>query len=128
MVTCIIACGLKIFDFVLFMMVLIAFLSVSFTNLGIETKLTTRFNIYLANSLLIFKKTLGDFETDPFEQLADSPYYMVWVLFVFSAFFTTIVYTNILIAVVSDEFSRVYEERETILYKIRLPYIIQYWD
>ena len=128
MVTCIISCGLKIFDFVLFMAVLIIFLSVAFTNLGVETKITNKFNIYLANGLLIFRKALGDFETSNFDQLEGGPFYMVWILFIFLAFFTTIVYTNILIAVVSDEFSRVYEQRDTILYKTRMPYIIEYWD
>ena len=43
-------------------------------------------------------------------------------------FFTTIVYMNILIAVVSDEFEKVYDEQELALYKIRLPYIIKYWQ
>ena len=128
MVTCIISCGLKIFDFVLFMAVLIIFLSVSFTNLGIETKTTNKFNIYIANFLLIFRKALGDFDTNYFDQLSGGPFYMVWILFIFLAFFTTIVYTNILIAVVSDEFARVYQERDTIVYKTRLPYIIEYWE
>ena len=43
----------------------------------------------------------------------------------FLAFFTTIVYMNILIAVVSDQFERIYETKELELYKRRLPYIFK---
>lgn len=43
----------------------------------------------------------------------------------FLAFFTTIVYMNILIAVVSDQFERIYETKELELFKRRLPYIFK---
>jgi nitrogen fixation protein FixH len=42
--------------------------------------------------------------------LKDGPYFTGWILFIMFTFFTTIVYMNILIAVVSDEFEKVYDE------------------
>lgn len=61
MVLCIIACISKIWDFVLFLFVLIVFLTVSFSNLGYDAdSLSDKFNIYFANGLQMFKMALGE--------------------------------------------------------------------
>jgi hypothetical protein len=128
MVICIIACLYKIFHFVLFLIVLMCFLSVSYTNLGYASPLKLKFNIYIANFFSMFKMAMGESQTDEIDDLDGAVYYGCWILFLFLMFFTTIVYMNILIAVVSDEFERVYEERRLALYKIRLSYIITMWQ
>ena len=113
----------------MFLFVLIVFLTVSFTNLGYDAiTLSDKFNIYFANFFQMFKMALGESQTDEILELDGGPYFTGWALFIVFSFFTTIVYMNILIAVVSDEFEKVYDERETALYKIRLPYIIKYWQ
>ena len=128
MVVCIIACITKIYDFILFLFVLICFLTVSYTNLGYTSPLIQKQNIFVANFFSMFKMAMGESQTDENEELEGITYGTAYILFVFFIFFTTIVYMNILIAVVSDEFEKVYEERALELYKIRLPYIINYWQ
>jgi dolichol kinase len=81
----------------------------------------------MANFLNVFKMAMGESQTDEIDELSGGTYWTAWILFLFLAFFTTIVYMNILIAVVSDEFEKVYDSRHDALYQIRLPYIIKYW-
>ena len=127
MVVCIIACIKKILDFIYFLILLIIFLAVCYTNLGYTSPLSNKFNIYMANFLNVFKMAMGESQTDEIDELSGGTYWTAWILFLFLAFFTTIVYMNILIAVVSDEFEKVYDSRHDALYQIRLPYIIKYW-
>jgi dolichol kinase len=59
---------------------------------------------------MMFKMAMGESQTEDFAELKGGAYQMAWALFLFLAFFTTIVYMNILIAVVSDEFEKIYDE------------------
>ena len=109
MVVCIQACIDKIVDFIYFLIMLIIFFSVCYSNLGYTSPLSNKFNIYFANFFNVFKMAMGESQTDEIDELVGGPYWTAWILFLFLAFFTTIVYMNILIAVVSDEFEKVYD-------------------
>jgi hypothetical protein len=124
-IVCIFKSLYQIGDYVLFLFVLILFITVSYSNLGYVSPYTDKFNVYFANFIQCFKMAMGESQTDEILELEGGLYYACWFLFIFLAFFTTIVYMNILIAVVSDQFEHIYEHREFELYRLRLPYILK---
>lgn len=127
MVISIIACVYKILDFVWFFVLLMFFFTVAFSIIGYKPDQTDKMNIYVANFFRVFNGAMGDFDTSDIDTLEKGPYGTGYLLFLLLAFFTTIVYMNILIAVVSDEFEKVYETKDELLLRKRLPYIIKNW-
>jgi hypothetical protein len=124
-VICIFKSLYEIGDYILFQFILLLFLTVSYSNLGYFSPYGDKFNIYIANFINMFKMAMGESQTDEILELDGALYYFGWILFVFFAFFTTIVYMNILIAVVSDQFVRIYERKDYELNKRRLPYVLK---
>lgn len=97
----------------------------SYSNIDYKSPYADRFPSQIAIFIQMFKSALGESQTEEILALEGGSYYVGWVLYIFLAFFTTIVYMNILIAVVSDQFERIYETKELELYKRRLPYIFK---
>ena len=109
----------------MFLFLLVAFLTVSYSNINYQSPYADKFPSQIAIFIQMFKSALGESQTDEILALNGGSYYVGWALYIFLAFFTTIVYMNILIAVVSDQFERIYETKELELYKRRLPYIFK---
>ena len=124
-VICIFQCFADLQDFIIFLFLLVTFLTMSYSNIDYKSPYADRFPSQIAIFIQMFKSALGESQTEEILALEGGSYYVGWVLYIFLAFFTTIVYMNILIAVVSDQFERIYETKELELYKRRLPYIFK---
>ena len=124
-VICIFQCFADLQDFIIFLFLLVTFLTMSYSNIDYKSPYADRFPSQIAIFIQMCKSALGETQTEEILALEGGSYYSGWILFIFLAFFTTIVYMNILIAVVSDQFERIYETKELELYKRRLPYIFK---
>ena len=125
MVICIFKSLYEITDYILFLFLVVLFLTVAYTNIGYVSPYSDKLNIYFANFIQMFKMAMGESQTDEILELDGGLYFSGWILFIFFAFFTTIVYMNILIAVVSDQFERIFESKDLELLKRRLPYTLK---
>ena len=101
-VSCIISSFSQLKDYITFFFLLVTFLTVSYNCLGYRAPYEDKMLPYLAIFINMFKSAMGESQTDEILELVGAPYYFGWFLYMFLAFFTTIIFMNILIAVISD--------------------------
>lgn len=77
---------------------------------------------HLAYPLFIFRTSLGDIDVDVFKQLTPWSKYAAWIFWLIIVFCNLIVFLNFLIAVISDVYEQVMENRmeEVIQKKVQL--------
>ena len=78
-----------------------ALYSISTSNIGDSEFISGGF---LGAIAYVYRMVLGDFDTDSFGEVA-VPY--VWVLFLLCTVFNMIIMLNLLIAIISESFSRI---------------------
>jgi len=82
-----------------------AFLSISMANPP-DSRFTTDFT---DASLYVYRMILGDFDTSDFGLVST---YMVWTLFVLCTVLNMIIMLNLLIAIISESFARINNQKE----------------
>lgn len=68
---------------------------------------------YVGSILYVYRMVLGDFDTSAFGSVA-VPY--MWVLFLLCTVFNMIIMLNLLIAIISESFARINEEKDQASY------------
>ena len=66
---------------------------------------------WFAMVMFIFRTSLGDFDVDPFTNLPPATRMIVWAFWLIVVFLNTIIFLNFLIAVISDVYEQVMENR-----------------
>jgi len=90
---------------------LLAFVAFGDAMYNISTSNTVGFipGGYLGSIAFVYRMVLGDFATDSFGDVA-VPY--MWILFLLCTVFNMIIMLNLLIAIISESFSRINAEKE----------------
>lgn len=75
---------------------------------------------YIFGILFIYRMVLGDFATNEF---GSNAVYLMLILFVFCTVFNMIIMLNLLIAIISESFARINEEKDQAGYQERARFI-----
>ena len=84
---------------------------------------------YVSAILNQYLVALGDWDTEKYEISANhnsSNSYLVWILFLFTTFFSQIVIFNILIAIMGDTYDSVFANMERVKLKLKIEVISDY--
>ena len=66
---------------------------------------------WIGMTMFIFRTSLGDFDVDPFTNLTTATRIFIWLFWLIIVFANTIIFLNFLIAVISDVYEQVMENR-----------------